>query len=124
MEPISFVNGQYLPHREASVGIEDRGFQFGDSVYEVVLVYGGRLVDAEGHLTRLQRSMDRMRFASNNAVATLREVMAQLVARNSVSDGMIYGQVTRGAWARNLAPGSGHSEPTIVAYTRPLSLPK
>ncbi len=123
---IVYLNGRHVPAAEASIGIEDRGFQFADSVYEVVLVVGGRLVDRDGHMERLSRSMDRMAFASRPDIAGLTAVLDGLPGRNGISDGMVYVQVTRGAWARNMSPGSAPdgTPPTIVAYARALAIPR
>src|SRR5262245_18745843 len=63
MSRISYVNGRYEPHAHAHVHVEDRGFQFADGVYEVCAVRGGRLVDEEGHLNRLERSLGELRMS-------------------------------------------------------------
>ena len=60
MSRIAYVNGRYVEHRRAAVNVEDRGYQFGDGIYEVVHVYGGRLIDADRHLDRLDRSSEIM----------------------------------------------------------------
>ena len=57
MSRIAYVNGSYLPQREAAVNVEDRGYQFADGIYEVVHLYRGRFVDAGLHLDRLERSL-------------------------------------------------------------------
>ena len=62
MSPIAYVNGRYLPMRRAMVHVEDRGYQFGDGVYEVCEVREGRLIDDRRHLARLQRSLDKLRI--------------------------------------------------------------
>lgn len=61
MSRIAYVNGRYVPHREASVHIEDRGFQFADAVYEVIAIKDGVFVDADLHLRRLHRSLEGLR---------------------------------------------------------------
>ena len=62
MSRIAYVNGRYLPQREASVNIEDRGYQFADGIYEVVHLYDGRFIDEDLHLDRLQRSLRAIRL--------------------------------------------------------------
>ena len=57
MSRIAYVNGRYVPHAEAAVHIEDRGYQFADGVYEVIAIHHGALVDEEGHMERLDRSL-------------------------------------------------------------------
>ena len=69
MSRIAYVNGRYVPHREASVHVEDRGYQFADAVYEVVHVHGGRFIDDGPHLDRLERSLrDAIHFALDRDV--------------------------------------------------------
>lgn len=123
---IVYLNGAFLPEARAHVGLEDRGLQFGDSVYEVVLVAGGRLVDAQGHFGRLVRSMTKMSYAVQPDVATLALAVAELPARDGVTDGFVYLQVTRGAWGRNMSPASAPAgtAPTVIAYARPMVLPR
>ena len=62
MSRVAYVNGQYVPHAEAGVHIEDRGYQFADGVYEVIALIGGKFLDEEGHLDRLERSLRELRI--------------------------------------------------------------
>ncbi|MFV3130095.1 D-amino-acid transaminase [Niveispirillum sp. KHB5.9] len=101
MPRIAYVNGRYLPHGEASIHIEDRGFQFADGVYEVVTVVGGKLADEEGHLTRLARSMNELSIPWPVKPATLRFIMREVVRRNRADNALLYIQVTRGAAPRD-----------------------
>lgn len=96
MGRVAYVNGRYLPLSEASVSIEDRGFQFADGVYEAWAVLGGRLADREGHLERLERSLDELRIPRPMSRAALKLVLAETVRRNRIRDGFCYLQVTRG----------------------------
>src|SRR6187551_796465 len=96
MSRIAYVNGQYLPWAQASVSIEDRGYQFADGVYEVCQVLDGRLVDLERHLARLDRSLDGLRIRAPMARLALEGVIREVVRRNRVIDGIVYLQVTRG----------------------------
>src|ERR1044071_9155832 len=97
MSRIAYVAGQYVPHRQAAVHIEDRGFQFADGVYEVISVRGGGLVDAERHLQRLKRSLGELRIPAPLGNAALGIVLREVIRRNSVDTGIVYLQVTRGA---------------------------
>jgi branched-subunit amino acid aminotransferase/4-amino-4-deoxychorismate lyase len=97
MSRIAYVAGQYLPHRQAAVHIEDRGYQFGDGVYEVIAVTGGRLVDEERHLGRLHRSLTELRINPPMNDSALKIVIREVVRRNGVDTGIVYIQVTRGA---------------------------
>lgn len=101
MARIAYVNGRYRPHRDAVVHVEDRGYQFADGVYEVVAVAGGRLVDEDWHLERLDRSLRELRIAEPMPRAALRLVMREVIRRNLVSDGLVYMQMTRGVAPRD-----------------------
>lgn len=117
MSRIAYVDRQYLPHRAARVHIEDRGYQFADGVYEVLAVVGGHLVDERPHLTRLARSLAELRIPAPMSEAALRIVMREVVRRNSVRDGTLYLQITRGAAPRDHAfPKS--AKPVLVVTAR------
>ena len=103
MSRVAYVNGRWLDQRLASVNIEDRGYQFGDGVYEVVHVFRGRFVDEERHLARLDRSLREIRLPEPMGRAALLQVMRELVRRNRVAEGLLYMQVTRGVARRDHA---------------------
>jgi D-alanine transaminase len=113
------VNGQYLPEAEATVSIFDRGFLMADGVYEVTSVLDGKLVDFDGHLRRLHRSLDELDMAAPCTDEELLAMHRELVARNGIDQGMIYLQVTRGNPGDRsfLYPAEG-TAPTIVAFTQ------
>ncbi len=113
MSRIAYVNGRYLPHRRASVHVEDRGFQFADAVYEVIAVRGGALIDEELHLKRLHRSLGELRIAAPMSDAALKSVIREVLRRNGVADGALYLQISRGA-ARRDFPFPPGIEPTLV----------
>jgi D-alanine transaminase len=114
---IAYVAGQYLPHRQAAVHIEDRGYQFGDGVYEVIAVIDGRLVDEERHLRRLNRSLTELRINPPMCNAALKIVMREVVRRNGVESGIVYLQITRGVAPREHAfPKS--AKPVLVITSR------
>ena len=122
MSRIAYVNGRYVPHRAASVHIEDRGYQFADGVYEVIAVRGGRLIDELPHFDRLDRSLREMRIASPMAREPLRHALREVIRRNRVADGIVYLQITRGAAPRDHAfPKS--ARPALV-ITAKRALPK
>ena len=77
MSRIAYVNGRYLPHREAKISIEDRGYQFADGVYEVCEVRGGRLIDERRHMARLERSLGELRIARANVAGRTRGRVAR-----------------------------------------------
>jgi D-alanine transaminase len=117
MSRIAYVAGQYLPHRQAAVHIEDRGYQFADGVYEVLSVIGGRLVDEELHLTRLHRSLGELRIPPPMGDAALKIVMREVIRRNAVERGIIYLQITRGQAPRDHAFPK-KAKPVLVATAR------
>jgi len=100
---IAYVAGQYLPHRQAAVHVEDRGYQFADGVYEVIAVTGGRLIDEAPHLARLHRSLSELRIPLPMPDAALRLVLREVIRRNGVDNGIVYLQITRGAAPRDHA---------------------
>ncbi|MEL3891060.1 D-amino-acid transaminase [Ferrovibrio sp. MS7] len=123
MSRVAYVNGRYQPYRNAMVHVEDRGFQFADGVYEVIAVIGGRMVDAEGHIVRLERNLDELRIAHPMSRAALQVVFEETIRRNRVDFGSIYVQVTRGA-ARRDFPFPAGARPTLVAIAKPLDRAK
>jgi len=101
MSRIAYVNGRYLPHADAAVHIEDRGYQFADGVYEVIAVKGGQLVDNDLHMARLERSLSELRIAPPMPRRSLKLVMTEVLRRNRVRDGSLYLQATRGVAPRD-----------------------
>jgi D-alanine transaminase len=122
MSRIAYVNGRYEPHAQAAVHIEDRGYQFADGVYEVVLVYDGAMVDEIPHLDRLDRSLRELRIAQPMSRPALRAVMRELLRRNRIRNGLIYMQVTRGV-ARRDHPFPKNAKPSIVMTAKRVTLP-
>ena len=121
MSRIAYVNGRYLPMRDAMVHIEDRGYQFGDGVYEVCEVRGGRLIDARRHLARLNRSLDALRMRAPMSLNALGVVLRETVARNRIDYGIVYLQVTRGVARRDHAFPAPEVPPSLVVTARPLN---
>jgi D-alanine transaminase len=117
MPRYAYVNGRYLPHAQAQVHIEDRGYQFADGVYEVILIHDGRLIDEEPHLDRLGYSLDELRIPWPMARPALRLVLRELIVRNRVAHGTVYLQVTRGVAARD-HKFPAHAAPSLVATTK------
>jgi D-alanine transaminase len=118
--PLCYLNGEYLPLRDARVSPLDRGFLFADAVYEVVPVYGGRPFRLREHLDRLTRSLAAIRMAPPLSHAEWGEICRELIVRNGGGDQYLYLQVTRGAeYGRNHAWPDG-MEPTLFAYANTL----
>lgn len=119
MGRIIYVNGSYKPYADATIHAEDRGFQFADSVYEVIEVLGGKLVDATRHLVRLERSLNELRMPAPMGNAALLHVIARTIKLNRVRDGLVYLQVSRGEGPRDFAfPPVGRVAPTLVVIAR------
>ena len=115
---IAYVNGRYVEHGEASVHVEDRGLQLGDSVYEVCAVVDGLLMDEEEHLDRLERSLKEIEAPMPMQRAPLKAVFRELIRRNRVRDGLLYLQVTRGAVRRDHPIPDMPPRPTLVMTAR------
>src|SRR5947207_12180024 len=95
MPELAYVNGAWLPIAEARVSIDDRGFQFGDGVYEVIRTYDGRLWAFDRHLKRLDQSL-RAIDLSGASLPEIRQTILELFDRAAIPDATIYVQITRG----------------------------
>ncbi len=118
MSRIAYVNGRYIPHRLASVAIDDRGYQFADGVYEVIEVAGEALVDEEAHLQRLRRSVAELFIAWPTGEPALRLILREVVKRNRVRDGLVYLQITRGVAPRDHVFPAPAVRPALVVTAR------
>jgi D-alanine transaminase len=117
MPRIAYVNGRYVTHADASVHIEDRGYQFADGVYEVCEVARGYIMDMTGHLNRLNRSLSELGIAWPMTRGTLEIVMREVIRRNRVVNGLVYLQVTRGVACRDfLFPAD--TKPSLVVTAK------
>src|SRR5215469_17346649 len=115
---IAYVNGRYLPFALAGVHVEDRALQLGDGIYEVCNVIGGRMLDEEPHLDRMERSLRELGIAMPMSRAALKLVMREMIARNRLADGFLYMQVTRGAVKRDHIPPADGPRPTLIMTMR------
>jgi len=118
MARYAYVNGRYVDHREASVHIEDRGYQLADGVYEVVGVRGGKLIDEVPHIDRLDRSLRELRIGWPVSRNTLGFIIRELMRRNRLHDGLVYMQVTRGVARRDHAFPTTPVKPALVLTTK------
>jgi D-alanine transaminase len=118
MSRIAYVNGRYLPHGEASVHIDDRGYQFADGVYEVIAVQSGELIDEALHLARLDRSLGELRIAAPMPRRALALVLREVIRRNRVRDGIVYLQITRGVARRDFAFPPAGTKASVVVTAR------
>jgi len=114
-----WINGQVVPLSQAKVGVEDRGFQFADGVYEVVRFYNGRFFTLREHMERLARSAAGIRLALPIPVEQIAQEMRNFLPLAKLSDGFIYLQLTRGECERNHRMPAKCS-PTLLFHARPL----
>ncbi len=101
MPRLAYVNGRYVPHGQAGVHVEDRGYQFADGVYEVITIIDGCPVDQAPHLDRLDRSLGELQIEWPVSRAVLDILVRELIRRNGVRNGIIYLQITRGVAPRD-----------------------
>ena len=119
MNDLIWINGEIIPMSEARIGVEDRGFQFADGVYEVIRIYNGRTFTLTEHLQRLARSAEALKIGMPLAVDALSEQICKLISASGVREGMIYLQLSRGVCPRNhVIPAD--IKPTLLFYARPL----
>lgn len=124
MPRIAYVNGRYKPHNRAVVHIEDRGFQFADSIYEVIACIDGVLADERGHLDRLQRSLKEIGMDLPLPRKAMQTVMRELLRRNRMKNAAVYIQVTRGVWKRDFPFPPARVKPSLVMTARPFNFRK
>jgi D-alanine transaminase len=118
MTRFAYANGRYVPHAEAVVHIEDRGYQFADGVFEVIGVHRDRLIDEEPHFERLDRSLFELRISWPMTPSALKLVMRELMRRNKLKDGSVYIQITRGVAPRDHAFPKRTVSPSLVLMTK------
>jgi len=124
MARYAYVNGRYVDHRQATVHIEDRGYQLADGVYEVVGVRDGRLIDEGPHIDRLDRSLRELRIGWPVSRATLGFIIRELMRRNRLRDGLVYMQITRGVARRDHAFPTTPVKPALVLTTKNTKRPE
>lgn len=118
-----YLNGQYLPIEEAKISVLDRGFIFGDGVYEVIPVYSRKPFRLQEHLRRLQHSLDGIKLANPHSNAEWAELAGELVARNTGEDQYLYLHITRGVARRDHAFPKPPVAPTVFMMSNPLPDP-
>jgi len=116
----AYVNGRYLPGAQATVHVEDRGYQFSDGVYEVCEVRDSHIIDEQRHMARLSRSLHELRIPMPMSDRALKIVMRECLHRNRVHDGIIYLQITRGVARRDHAFPAPDTKPCLVVTARSL----
>jgi D-alanine transaminase len=121
MSRIVYVNGEYLAEEDAKISVFDRGFLFADAVYEVSAVLKGKLVDNDAHLKRLARSLGELKMTPPATGEEIEAIQMELIRRNSIDEGVIYLQATRGAADRDFAFPK-NATPSLVMFTQKKSL--
>jgi D-alanine transaminase len=121
-DPLVYLNGEMTPLSEAKIPVLDRGFIFGDGVYEVIPIYGRRMFRSEQHMARLFRSLDKIGIPNPHDLAGWMALIQQVVDASPDDDQMVYLQVTRGV-ARRAHAFPAEVIPTVFIMTNPLALP-
>ena len=115
-----YVNGDYKNFKEAEVHVEDRGYQFADGVYEVFAILNSKIVDYEGHIKRLYRSLKELRITSPIQKKSYKFHINEIIKRNIIKDGLIYLQITRGVASRDFKfPKNSKSSIVIIGKNIP-----
>jgi len=117
-----YLNGSFLPEQDARISVFDRGFLFADAVYEVSSVLQGKLLDFDGHVKRLERSLEAIQMPMPLTADAFLQIHRRLIAENSLEEGVVYLQITRGnAGDRNFLP-TPQAEATVVLFTQKMQL--
>jgi D-alanine transaminase len=113
---IAYVNGQFLPQKDATISIMDRGFLFADGIYEVSAVIDGKLVDSDLHMARLVRSVGEIELTLPEPADRIAALMREIVKRNNLKEGLVYLQVTRGTEEGRNFPFPKNSKSSLVMF--------
>ena len=116
MSKYVYLNNKYVKFKDAKIHIEDRGFQFSDSVYEVIKVLNSKLLDLDFHISRLKYSTKELNFNYKVKQTSLTKIFINLVKKNKLKNGIIYLQITRGIQSREHAYRK-NLKPNIIIYT-------
>ncbi|WP_240338396.1 D-amino-acid transaminase [Peribacillus alkalitolerans] len=109
---------QLIEREHAKVDIEDRGYQFGDGVYEVIRIYNGKMFTSDGHLDRLYESAKKISITIPYQKEKIKDLLHQLIAENELKHGIVYMQITRGTSPRNHVFPDASIEPVLTASTK------
>ncbi len=112
-----YINGRYLPEHEACIPLMDRSFLFGDGIYEVCAVVNGKMLDNDAHLARLGRSLNEIDIQNPYSNSQWIDKQVELITRNSLAEGIIYIQVSRGIFEREFVSPDG-LKPSVVMFTQ------
>ena len=118
-----YLNGEYMPIEEAKISVLDRGFIFGDGVYEVIPVYSRKAFRLAGHLRRLQHSLDSIQLGNPHSDGEWTKLINELIVRNAPEDQYLYLHLTRGVAKRDHAFPKPPVKPTVFMMSSPLLTP-
>ncbi|HWT63037.1 MAG TPA: D-amino-acid transaminase, partial [Ochrobactrum sp.] len=121
MARVIYLNGAFVEESDAKISVFDRGFLFGDGIYEVSAVLDGRLVDNDLHLARLERSVKEIGIPLPASLSDIRDAQAELIRRNALHEGVVYMQVTRGEAERDFVYAD-NMRPNFVMLTQTKNL--
>jgi D-alanine transaminase len=121
MSRIAYVNGRYVPHDQAGIHIDDRGYQFGDGIYEVVSVIDGKLADQDWHLDRMEYSLNEISIPMPMSRAALKIIIKNMIMMNRIRYGLVYFQITRGVMRRDHIIDKT-LKPQLIMTARPLPM--
>jgi D-alanine transaminase len=119
-----FLNGEYVKRSDAKVDIEDRGYQFGDGIYEVIRVYNGEVFTMDEHMERLYQSAEKMKITIPYELKEISSIVFKLMKDNHLKDGIVYMQVSRGISQRQHHFPAGEVPASVVAYTKEVPRPE
>ena len=122
MKRTVYLNGQYISENEAKISIFDRSVQFADSVYEVLSILDGKIVDFNGHLLRLDRSLNELNMKDAPSHDEWLVIFRKLISVNSLREGIIYLQITRGESDRDFHYPKSTNPLTVIAFTQEKNL--
>ncbi|CAM3724642.1 D-amino-acid transaminase [Cohnella lubricantis] len=122
MPSVYWYNGEFIAKEDVRISPDDRGYYFGDGLYEVFRVYAGRIYEAEAHFERLVRTADGLRIALPYTIEAIQQLLEELIGRNGLQEGTVYLQFTRGAAPRS-HPFPQGAAPVTMAYCTELPRP-
>ncbi|MEH7074705.1 D-amino-acid transaminase [Neobacillus drentensis] len=119
----AILNGEMIKRSDAKVDVEDRGYQFGDGVYEVIRVYNGKMFTINEHLERFVKSAESICITLPYTKKKITTLLEELILKNNLQEGIVYMQVTRGVAPRNHSFPTDNVLPSLVAYTKEVTRP-
>ena len=123
MKNITYINNKFVKNSNAKISVEDRGFLFADSVYELISVFNKKIVDIDQHLNRLKSSLNKVKIKYNFNKKKIRKIINKLIKFNNVINGYIYIQITRGVAERKHEFPKQY-KPTTIIFTKNLNVDK